>query len=43
VVPADGHAAYERFERQADSRNLEQGAGAQRDIRDSTIEPPGAV
>jgi CrcB protein len=37
---ATGRAApYELFERQADARDAAQSAGAERDIRDSTIEP----
>jgi CrcB protein len=42
-VPATGNAKYERFERQADARDPAQRAGAERDIRDSTIEPPRDV
>ncbi|HEX8143418.1 MAG TPA: fluoride efflux transporter CrcB [Pyrinomonadaceae bacterium] len=38
-VPLTSHAAYERFERQADPRDAAQMKGAERDIRDSTIEP----
>jgi CrcB protein len=43
AAPAPGHAESEFFERPADTRDRAQGAGAQRDITDSTIEPPGAV
>lgn len=35
-----GRAQYEMFERHADARDPAQSAGAERDIRDSTIEPP---
>jgi len=41
--PASGHAKQELFERQADPLDPAQGAGAQRDIRDATVEPPGDV
>jgi CrcB protein len=42
AVQATGDAAhtYELFTRQADARDPAQSAGAARDIRDSTIEPP---
>jgi CrcB protein len=42
-APASGHAKYELFERQADPRDPAQGAGAERDIRNSTVEPPREV
>ena len=40
---AAGNAKYERFERQAAARDPAQTAGAERDIRDSTVEPPRDV
>ena len=42
-LPTTGRTPYERFERQADARDPAQSAGAERDIRDSTIEPPHNV
>lgn len=42
-VRAAGVAQYELFARQADARDPAPRAGAARDIRDSTIEPPDAV
>jgi fluoride exporter len=38
-VPASGIAEYEQFEELADLRDPQQLPGAERDIRDSTIEP----
>jgi CrcB protein len=38
-VPASSVERYERFERQADAHDAAQRAGAERDIRDSSIEP----
>ena len=38
-MPLVGHAAYERFEQQADSNDPPQRQGAERDIRDSTVAP----
>jgi CrcB protein len=39
-TPTTGSTQYELFERHADARDPAQSAGAERDIRDSTIEPP---
>jgi len=36
-MPLLGHAAYDRFEEQADPNDLAQSRGAERDIRDSTV------
>jgi hypothetical protein len=41
-VPVTSHAAYDRFESRADTYDTAQSAGAERDIRDSTIEPDSA-
>lgn len=38
-IPLTSSAAYERFEHQADASDPAQAIGAERDIRDSTIEP----
>jgi len=38
-VPVTSHARYDRFESLADERDPAQRAGAERDIRDSTIDP----
>lgn len=38
-APTTGRTQYELFETHADARDPTQNAGAQRDIRDSTIEP----
>jgi CrcB protein len=38
-VPLVGHAAYDRFEEQADPNDSAQSRGAERDIRDSTVVP----
>jgi fluoride exporter len=42
-TPANGRTQYEQFERQADARDPAQSAGAERDIRDSTIAPRDEV
>jgi fluoride exporter len=39
-LPVTSRNAYERFERRADASDPAQTSGAQRDIRDATIEPP---
>lgn len=38
-VPATSHALYDEFERQADLSDPHQSVGAERDIRDATIQP----
>jgi len=42
-VPVTSHARYERFESLADERDPAQRAGAERDIRDSSIDPKAHV
>jgi CrcB protein len=42
-APTTRRTPYELFERQADARDPAQSAGAERDIRDSTIAPPRDV
>lgn len=42
-VQATGSPQYELFERHADARDPAQSAGAERDIRDSTIQPQDAA
>ncbi|HJR07432.1 MAG TPA: fluoride efflux transporter CrcB [Pyrinomonadaceae bacterium] len=42
-VSTTGGVQYQLFARQADARDPAQSAGAERDIRDSTIEPTDAV
>ena len=37
-VPVTSHALYDEFERQADLSDLHQSVGAERDIRDASIE-----
>lgn len=39
-LPVMSRNAYERFEQQADASDPAQTNGAQRDVRDATIEPP---
>lgn len=41
TLTTTGHTPSELFERRRDARDPAQSAGAQRDIRDSTVEPPG--
>jgi CrcB protein len=43
TAATDGRTSYELFERQADARVPAQRAGAERDIRDSTVEPHDVV
>src|SRR5205085_1611480 len=42
-VPVTSHEIYDRFEALADEHDPAQRAGAERDIRDSTIDPDAAV
>ena len=37
-VPVTSHALYDEFERLADARDPHQSIGAERDIRDATIQ-----